>query len=297
MFSPAATRRRRQSDECAPIPEDECDDAPSDGGDGSGNGSQEGDGAGVVTSTCITTSSWTELSDGVGTSATAFTITGSSFGGLTQCAIVTAGAFSTDVTSVTDDVISFTLQPENANGDVMIPGQSYQVVANVMSENAEFVGDEGNNAFIYRAHIGSVSPTIGSLPGGTEVTLDGAGFIEGQTQVRLNAVTCDITAMTYTQITCVTRSRSTPIVANVLVQYSGNDALCGVSTGCTFEYAASVTPEVTEITPSEAQGPQTFLMSVTGMAAEVIADDVTVEIGEGNSCIVSIYLLTATYWS
>ena len=57
--------------------------------------------------------------------------------------------------------------------------------------------------FYLKAHVGSINPIIGSVEGGTRITIAGGGFTDTETTVvRVGGVLCHIEDIAYAQIVC-----------------------------------------------------------------------------------------------
>ena len=114
--------------------------------------------------------------------------------------------------------------------------------------------------------IDSISPIEGSLAGGSLVTLQGYGFNDiDDIAVYFNDVAGDVISVN----PLVVRSPladSGPVTASV----SGFPAVCADT--CLFSYKATLTPEVSDVTPTEASGATTF--TITGNADITSATEV-----------------------
>ena len=75
-----------------------------------------------------------------------------------------------------------------------------------------------NRSFKLEADLSTVSPTIGSIGGGTSITLTGAGFVIDETTVVIDTTyTCTVQSVTYNEIICITSFHSDEIT-NAAVQ-------------------------------------------------------------------------------
>merc|ERR1712000_481256 len=106
------------------------------------------------------------------------------------------------------------------------------------------------------AVITSITPKVGSLQGGTRLTILGSGFdIRGRSNdifigEGVKGTFCDPVPneCTTTRILCLTDTPGQGVMP-LSVRSFGFLADCQVSGGCTFEYSATKTPEVTSIAP------------------------------------------------
>eukprot|EP00759_Apiculatamorpha_spiralis_P009384 PhF_6_TR15991/c1_g1_i1/m.25091 len=137
------------------------------------------------------------------------------------------------------------------------------------------------DTFAFELEIATVRPQIGSVQGGTTITLTGKGFgtfTQNYTKVYLDWVECTVLTSTYTQVTCATppsarvfppksalvnshKSRPENIVT-VSVSINGTSSdTCGE---CYFEYNLKNTPTITSVSPSSGPVYQDQILTVTG---------------------------------
>ena len=90
----------------------------------------------------------------------------------------------------------------------------------------------------------SISPTSGSVQGGTVVTIDGSGFshISIRNSLSFGGVACTILESSSSQISCMTGSASVS-TASLSATVNGFP----VSTSLTFEYTSTSTPQITSL--------------------------------------------------
>jgi len=92
--------------------------------------------------------------------------------------------------------------------------------------NLHFVCRASVKTLRYRFSVTSVSPTAGSLMGGTNVTVEGEGFTDA-VQVKFGDVGCNVVASTETRLTCVTKPATTShVVSNDGKHLSTSSACC-----------------------------------------------------------------------
>ncbi|OCT77099.1 hypothetical protein XELAEV_18032294mg, partial [Xenopus laevis] len=99
----------------------------------------------------------------------------------------------------------------------------------------------GNTTFTVQSTITAVSPSSGSLEGGTLVTLIGNGFSEGS-NVQFGSTECDVLFVNLTTIQCRTKAQAEGSV-DVVVFTNGNNKTFPSS----FSYNASFTPKITAV--------------------------------------------------
>ena len=129
-----------------------------------------------------------------------------------------------------------------------------------------------------KALLHSISPGIGSVEGITLITIEGNGFIEGDTTVTLgDSLQCTIESVTLSQLTCYTPATSEDTYP-VFVMSGGTRFTGGES--LEFEYSTLQTPSVSGISPID--GPAGTEVTITGAG---FGDVNTVNIGDAE-CIV-----------
>jgi len=129
---------------------------------------------------------------------------------------------------------------------------------------------------------------LGSIYGGTEVTITGDGFTPADTRVIVGSI--DYTSMatiTYSQIIFTTQIPPSiyidqPIPITILI--GTNTAICLLA-ACSFTWADSVTPYLDTVNPTSITGPQ--LLTLTGRnlqaTGSVLITDIHVTIS-GQTC-------------
>lgn len=143
--------------------------------------------------------------------------------------------------------------------------------------------------FVLLPHVSSYSPQEGSLKGGFTLTINGGGF-NADTVVTIDAITCEITSVTYDTITCVAPSLNTYSSKALVVKVPSNgnnlEAKCSNPLlSCSIRYAQTSTPTVTSVTPDSVSGSST-LLTIVGSMFGTTSSGVTVSIG-GEPCTIS----------
>ena len=98
----------------------------------------------------------------------------------------------------------------------------------------------------YTVTLASVSPLIGSLGGGTTLTLTGDGLsqLSSDVAVVVGGVGCRVVTATYNQVTCVTGTHMIAAMHDVSLSVRGVGAVC-TNAACAFEYSTAATPTLT----------------------------------------------------
>ncbi|MGE3610425.1 MAG: IPT/TIG domain-containing protein [Bacteriovoracaceae bacterium] len=163
---------------------------------------------------------------------TTLTITGTGF--LSGATATVAGSSCTNLTVVNSTTITCQT-PAHAAGAV-----------NVVVTNTDTQTVTSNNAYTYQAAptVTSISPSSGTINGGTSITITGTGFLSGAL-VTLGGVLCSgVTVVNSTTITCITDIHSAGGVSAVV---TNSDSQTGtLSSAFTYRIA----PTVTSVTPS-----------------------------------------------
>lgn len=128
------------------------------------------------------------------------------------------------------------------------------------------------------AVITQVSPTQGSLHGGTDVTITGFGFSQS-TSVTIGGTTCLVTSRTATEMTCVTSGHT---AGQAQLRVTSKDVNFPEQV---FTYSQSMTPEVTSVNPSTGQANTN--VTITGSHFSSNANDNIVTIGNQTATVTS----------
>eukprot|EP00795_Rhopilema_esculentum_P009048 gene9048-16692_t len=108
--------------------------------------------------------------------------------------------------------------------------------------------------------ITGVSPSRGSVHGGTDISISGLGFDPGRVSVLIDGKQCSLKSVTYTSVVCTTPSGTG--TKNVVVK-SGTVTFPLTST---FTYDASVTPTVSSLLVSTGKGGETITITGSNLA-------------------------------
>ena len=146
--------------------------------------------------------------------------------------------------------------------------------------------------FAVKTVITSISPTSGSLAGGTLLTISGEAFSNQITQTLVfigdENLACDVVSSSATAVTCTTRaSTSSAYLETPQTVYVDTriveEAICEGS--CSFTYTDSLTPKITSVTSSVAPG-GSITIAGSGLDSEPTGTAPTVTIN-GVECTVT----------
>ena len=147
------------------------------------------------------------------------------------------------------------------------------------------IPDVRERNYLLFPHVSSISPSQGSLAGGTHVTIQGGGFMPDTDVTLYSGAPCEeVIFNTYYEIICVIRPHPNEMVVDIEVSVDSVPTTCEALT-CTFEYLRSLTPEITSVSPVSVEGTNT-MFSLTGSGFGTDVSLVTVTIGH-NPCTVS----------
>ena len=208
--------------------------------------------------TCLA-SEMTAVSPQQGTSLDTILITGSGFKASQDCTEVLVGGKPCLVSSVTETSISCKIE---STAELEI-GFRYDVTVNIKGNGISLplIPNELKRRFALLPHVSSVSLSSGSVAGGTELQINGGGFIDSDTQVVIDGAVCEIRSLNYAQLKCVTARHKAGGPYNVSVLVKSMAAECP-SNGCTFEYSEGKTPHITAVQPAEVAADTTI--TITG---------------------------------
>ncbi|RXN34425.1 fibrocystin-L isoform X1 [Labeo rohita] len=207
----------------------------------------------------------TVLPNSVSGNATSVVITGSGFGSEFADLIVSAANILLDVTEVTNSSITVLVGT--------LPAGTHVLKVVVMSK-----GLATGYATLTSIAQASISPTSGSIAGGTPLLITGNGFVAGNTTVMLANSPCRILDVTPDTVRCITPPRTEgPVVVNIKV----SDVVYPPQS---FNYSKERTPNITSVSPIT--GPVGTEITVTGFGFGTDAALVSLEI-DGVPCSVS----------
>lgn len=184
-------------------------------------------------------------------------------------------AFCLNVVALThtprEDVISCTV-PNYESGyyhvDIHVQGKGYASVHPTllhpgMTRNSTFPASRtsAHPHIFLEGVVNSLSPSSGSVSGGSELTLGGSGFSVSldRVSVSIGEVPCEITSSSHSEVTCTTGPSTSPDVAmNSRVVVDGFP----VSTVLPFTYSTSSTPVLSGLSTQHTPGSEN--LTITG---------------------------------
>ncbi|XP_013413864.1 fibrocystin-L-like [Lingula anatina] len=208
-----------------------------------------------------------------GTPDTEFVIQGRGFSDEACENEVMIGQYSCHVTFSNESVITCRL----ANGQEFPPGTRTPFTVNIANRGSALLKMREIDARTFKMcpRIDNISPTNGSLAGGTRLTINGAGFTDTSMVRLLGGGSCDITHLNYTRIVCET-GPSQAATSAVMVEVNGCLSACS-PTNCTFQFSSAETPTLDSVTPSSIQGDHaTLTLAGTKFGTDPAAVDITV---------------------
>ena len=118
--------------------------------------------------------------------------------------------------------------------------------------------------------INNISPSEGSLAGGTDLIISGDtfSFTENSLMVRLGSLSCTVTLVSYSEIRCRTAPRQEEGREDVRFSVGGanNDIVpyCDNNDGCSFNYTEDRTPMVEDVAPERLREPGNNTIEISG---------------------------------
>ena len=174
---------------------------------------------------------------------------------------VAFGGWPCDVKSSSESKLTCTMD-QNLHVDALIPLRLNLQVMNSGLASLN-IHDPSQRAVKFSPSINSLSPSLGSLAGGTFLTINGRGFGDDidRVFVTLTGSTCALQQVTHDQIICKTGGATqelslkvTVVVAVLNYDPAGNGFIVqenAVCVGdCTYNYTQAATPQVDSVAPS-----------------------------------------------
>lgn len=212
--------------------------------------------------TCLSPSI-TSVTPNEGYLSTEITIAGRDFSSNKDCVEVKIGGQSATIVSSSSTQIVCKLKlsvPIESNVplavDVNIKGNGYA---------RNMVTQDSARFFKLIPNIESVSPTEGPLPGGTEVTILGGGFVSGDLKVKFGSQICRPIRQSSSEIVCLTEPSLSEKTMTIDVKLEGKSLPC---TNCNFHYKNSKTPKVTSVTPSTISNETELTITGTNLGSD-----------------------------
>ncbi|CAF1300760.1 unnamed protein product, partial [Adineta ricciae] len=210
--------------------------------------------------TPCTIGSVTSISPVVGSAGTAITITGTGFSSTPCENIVQIGSnYSCPIISSTSTQIICRI----GNGS-SLNGKTEQSIQ-VSRDRQGYLINNGLLQFQFKAIINQISPTQGSINGGTVVTISGDGFVPSDTRVIFGSIEyTSISTITYSQITLTIPSLPVSAYLDqnipITILIGTNSVICSPAS-CTYRWSSSATPSVLSVSPTSISGPTTLTLT------------------------------------
>ena len=243
--------------------------------------SADSDGLTFVYSPCFTPTVF-RVTPNVASKQTIFTIYGEQFS--TKSNIVTLGGSPCVTLTETETEITCKLSSESS----VQPPAYTQLLISVRNTdpgygNAYIRNTTASTVTLYPL-VTSVSPSEGSLEGGTDVILSGAtlNFIEVGMEVRIGDGRCVVKSVLYTMIECMTMAIGDDEDNSIQFYLNGEELnyFCNDSNNCTFSFSEDVTPEIDEIYPTVISTPGTQVITLKGENFSSTYDQYSITLGK-----------------
>ena len=152
-----------------------------------------------------------------------------------------------------------------------------------------FIQNETAATVIVHPLIESVTPSQGSVAGGTDIIIGGEtlNFAPVGLEIRLGSGKCIVTSVTYTTIECRTMASSEES-AEITLHTDHQEAVyfCSDPNNCTFSYSEEVTPIVKDIDPMTINSPGTQVLHLSGERFSSKFSHYSITLGN-TSCIIT----------
>ena len=206
------------------------------------------------------TPSLSSVSSAIVAGAVELTISGSGFTSSISDFIVSLGSLNCEVFSATSTEIICALEPG--------PAAVYDITVVVKSKGLATQATQ--LTYEIQLEIFSNSPSAGSLGGGTTITVTGSGFpatLDGWQggSVAIDGAQCKVVKTTYSEFECITAAKPSTLRHR---RSAGIEISLGSSTtsGGSFFYDASLTPEVSSVSPTQSSPLGGEVLTINGSA-------------------------------
>lgn len=173
------------------------------------------------------------------------------------------------------------------SNDSMIAAYFQQVVR-VSRVRQGYLTSDYELRFRFQPSIFSITPSIGSISGGTLVTIEGDGFIPGQTLIFIGNINCTASATINSScITFTTPSQGLAIDTdlNIAVWVNRYQAVC-LADPCHYRWSTEVTAGLTSVTPSIINGPTNLAFTGENLPDDTAMNSTHVTIN-GSICMIT----------
>nr|ACD54600.1 fibrocystin-like protein [Adineta vaga] len=202
--------------------------------------------------TLCTLNSLISVSPTIGTIGTLLTITGMGFDGdMCEYDIQIGSSYHCPIMNMTSTELICEITSNS-----MLNGSTNYLVR-VARDRYGYLKSQDQLQFAFQASILNITPMTGSIYGGTEVTIDGVGFIPNYTRIYIaNQEYTNLANITYSKIVLQTLPATLYINHNATIVIGVRDypVRCSIAS-CQFAWLTSVTPYLDSVTPQVINGP------------------------------------------
>ncbi|CAF4657274.1 unnamed protein product [Rotaria sp. Silwood1] len=202
-------------------------------------------------STICTVESITDMSPLEGPAGTQLTITGTNFdGNMCDYDIQIGSSYHCPIINMSSNTLTCQIMANST-----LDARTNQTVR-VARHRQGYLSNRIPLKFRFLPSISSISPTIGSIYGGTRVTIDGDGFMKDNTLVYISGANYAYRGSeSYSRITFTTPSELTYIDTDLsLAVFVGTSQSTCLMPSCRFSWSTSVTPYFDSVSPSVIRG-------------------------------------------
>ena len=180
------------------------------------------------------------------------------FGGVAPCLMITYHNTSIDDVQQLGCVVGVA-ESGYYHVDVHVEGKGFATVNSLqfgpIRNNSHPASNLSPYPYIFvAAMITSIIPDMGSLAGGTKISIHGNSFsnIATRNSVTIGEIPCVITSSQYSLITCITGSSSQEITTTLSLSVNGYT----VTNSGSYSYATMVTPMITSVSVANSNSTQ-----------------------------------------
>ena len=215
---------------------------------------------------------------------TVFMISGEKFSSTLESNIVTIGGHPCTTMSSTMQNITCVISSEAS----VQPRAYIPLLVSVRNIDPGYgnAANEAEAVVVLQPRVLAVSPSEGSLAGGTDIIISGYtfDFDEDNLVIKLGAAQCSIKSIQYSMIECTTYSNHGEIVGMLKFYYNEEelDYICGNS-DCAFSYSELSTPTVLQVFPTTINSSGNHIIRLIGQGFPSMYNQYAVTVGN-TSC-------------
>ena len=165
---------------------------------------------------------------------------------------------------------------------------AFQQLVRVSRAVQGYLTNDNQLRFQFRASVFSIAPWIGSISGGTLVTIEGDGFIPGRTLIFIGNINCTSSAtVTSSHITFITPSEALAIDTDLSITVWVNmyQAVC-LADPCHYRWSTEVTASLVSVTPSVINSATNLIFIVENLPDDTVLNSIHITIN-GSICMVT----------